>query len=193
MKFNIPNMQDNKQKKIINILFIVFCLGFAIIIFNKQNTIEEEKQQKTQNNTSVLHEEDTINYNDAIEKRLEDEFKKIDGVGNVNVLLTMKTKGEIVLNKDSPYSSSKITEMDKEGGSRESDEIDQQQVTVMIKKGDGSEEPIIIKELLPEVNGILIIAEGGDNLIVKNNLINAAKVLLDLPAHKIEVMKRVPN
>ncbi|PKM50042.1 MAG: hypothetical protein CVV02_13040 [Firmicutes bacterium HGW-Firmicutes-7] len=193
MKFNLPGIQDNKQKKIINILFIIFCIGFAIIIFNKQNIMEEEKFQKAQGDASVLHEEESIKYSDAIEKRLEEEFRKIDGVGRVDVLLTMKTKGEVVLNKDSPYSSSNINEKDKDGGSRESDEMNQQQTTVMIKKGDGSEAPIIIKELLPEVNGILIIAEGGDDIIVKNNLINAAKVLLDLPAHKIEVMKRVPN
>ncbi|PKM95863.1 MAG: hypothetical protein CVU84_03415 [Firmicutes bacterium HGW-Firmicutes-1] len=192
MNFKLPSIQNNKQKRIINLLFIIFCIGFAFVIFYKQNTSEEQQPNK-QLNTAVLQEEDTIHYSDAIEKKLEIEFEKIDGVGSVDVLLTMKTKGEVVLNKDSPNSSSKTTEKDKEGGSRESEENDQQQITVMIKKGDGSEEPIIIKELLPEVNGILIIAEGGDDLIVKNNLINAAKVLLDLPAHKIEVMKRVPN
>ncbi len=41
------------------------------------------------------------------------------------------------------------------------------------------------------MSGVVIIAEGGENPIVKNYLIHVAQVLLDLPAHKIEVMKMV--
>lgn len=191
MDFNLFH-NNNKQRKIINILIGVFCVGLLIILF-----LDEEKQDTQEINTSnqgselkgVITEEEP--YGETIESKLEKEFAKIDGVGRVEVIVTMKTKGEIILNKDKPYNSTNITEKDNQGGNRDSNEVQQQEATVLIKRSDGSEEPMIVKELLPEVSGILIIAEGGDSPIVKNNLINASKVLLDLPAHRIEVMKRV--
>lgn len=188
MKF----LQGNKQKKIISTLLIIFCVGVIMVVLDKNTKIKNDKFMEAPIMESSKNNDDgTILYSDAIEKKLEKEFSKIEGAGNVDVIITMKTKGEIILNKDEPYTSIITKENDSEGGSRENDELKKEQVTIMARRNDGSEEPIIIKELLPEVNGIVIIAEGGDDLIVKSNLINAAKVLLDLPVHKIEVMKRV--
>lgn len=195
MKFNFHLLQNNnKQKKIINMLIGIFCIGLLIVLlFDEQKEVEETPKSITPNTGYKDEINESLTYGDAIEKRLELEFSKIEGVGQVEVMVTMRTKGEIILNKDMPYNTTSTIEEDDAGGTRESNEIQQQQATVLTKKSDGSEEPMVVKELLPEVNGILIIAEGGDNPIVKNNLINASKVLLDLPAHKIEVMKRVSN
>lgn len=195
MKFNFRLLQNNnKQKKIINIFLGIFCIGLLIVLlFNKEEKAEEPQKDINPEIGFESQEIDNMSYCDTIEKKLEKEFAKIEGVGRVEVIVTMRTNGEIVLNKDMPYNNSSTIEKDDAGGTRESNDVQQQEATVLIKKSDGSEEPMIIKELLPEVSGILIIAEGGDSFIVKNNLINASKVLLDLPAHKIEVMKRVPD
>jgi len=195
MKFDFNLFQNNnKQKKIINILIGVFCVGLLIVLlFDNSKQEDISTKTMTQNNGYDHQKAEESAYSETIEKKLEKEFAKIDGVGRVEVIVTMKTKGEIVLNKDKPYNSSNTLEEDDQGGTRESTEVQQQEATVLIRRSDGSEEPMILNELWPEVSGILIIAEGGDSPIVKNNLINAAKVLLDLPAHKIEVMKRVPE
>lgn len=201
MKLNFFNSKNSKYKKFISMFFIVFCFGMLLIFLsrnetntNKTNTNKTVETKPVYEQSFTNQEDDvgSVSYCERIENKLEEEFAKIDGVGKVVVIITMKTKGEIVLNKDIPTSESQITETDAQGGSRESSDTERQETTVLINNGNG-EKPIIIKEFLPEVNGILIIAEGGDNIYIKNNLINAAKVLLDLPAHKIEVMKMVSN
>ena len=195
MKFNFFNSKISKPQQLIYLFFIVFCVGMALLIFSKSQLKEVEKEttysNPTTNKINNNNNKSNDTYRENIEKKLEDEFSKIDGVGNVVVLVTMKTNGEIVINKDIPNTSSKTIEKDAEGGTRESEENDREETTVLVSKEDGSEEPIIIKEFLPEVQGVLIIAEGGDDINVKNDLINATKVLLDLPAHRIEVMKMV--
>lgn len=193
MKLNLQILKMNKPKKIMNALFALLCVGLILILFNNKEvpkkTTSLTKGIETVESTGAAQE--LFTYSDIIKAQLEEELAKIEGVGRVVVVLTMKTKGEIVLNKDSPYATASIAEQDHEGGNRESKESEQEQTTVILKKENGSEEAIVVKEYLPEVSGILIIAEGGDDLIVKNNLINVAKVLLDLQAHKIEVMKMV--
>ena len=49
--------------------------------------------------------------------------------------------------------------------------------------------PYIVKELEPEIAGVLVIAEGGNNEVIKSDVIAAVQVLFDVPAHKIKVMK----
>jgi len=40
-----------------------------------------------------------------------------------------------------------------------------------------------------EISGIVIVAEGGDNVIVKDSLIRAAQALFGVSANKVEVFK----
>lgn len=187
MKFDFLN-GDNKQKKIIYILLSVFLIGIAFILLNTEEKIKDQVEKEL---TSPYTVEEEVYDHEEMEKKLEKKLSKIDGAGKVEVMITMKNKGEIILNKDIPYQSSQIFETGQEGGKKESVDREENENTVLVQKSDGSEEAIVIKELLPEVSGALILAEGGDRIDVKNNLIQAAKVLLDLPAHKIEVMKMV--
>lgn len=191
MKVNLHNLFNNKHKRYTSILIIVFCVGMVMVILtNGTKEINNNSNEVSSKEESSVQ-EDPITYGDRIEKKLEDELSKIDGVGKVEVTITVKTKGEVVFEKDTPAQTLKTLESDGDGGSRESEESDTQESTVVLKQSDGSEEPIVVKEIVPEINGVLIIAEGGGDLSVKNNLILAAKVLLDLPANKIEVMKMV--
>lgn len=64
---------------------------------------------------------------------------------------------------------------------------------VVIKKSpknniDGKN-PLALKEIEPKIEGIIIIAQGGDNIFIKNELIKSAQTILNVDAHKIHVMK----
>jgi stage III sporulation protein AG len=50
-------------------------------------------------------------------------------------------------------------------------------------------EPYVVKEIEPEVEGILVVAEGAGNETVVNEITYAVQVLFDVPVHKIKVVK----
>ena len=52
-------------------------------------------------------------------------------------------------------------------------------------------EPVVEKELAPEISGIVISAQGGGNASVQKEISEAMQALFGLPAHKIKVLKRV--
>lgn len=187
--FDFFTKGENNKK--MNHLFIVFIIGIMLIILSKSFSMKDNNNPQDTKVVApnTINKTTTESYEEKLEKRLEKEFSKITGVGDVEVILTLKTSGEIIVNKDSPYSQTDMKEQDSEGGTRENIQVENNEKTVLINGSDGSSKPIILKELEPEVNGIVIIAEGGDDVSVKNYLINAAKVLLDVPAHKIEVLK----
>ena len=57
------------------------------------------------------------------------------------------------------------------------------------KTGKGVQEPLVLKETAPKVEGVLILCEGGDNITIKEAISKACQALFNVPAHKIEVLK----
>ena len=63
--------------------------------------------------------------------------------------------------------------------------------STVLTGSSGSGEPVVEKELAPEISGIVISAQGGGNASVQKEISEAMQALFGLPAHKIKVLKRV--
>ena len=113
----------------------------------------------------------------------------MNGIGEVKVMITLKTSKQHIPLKDVPYTQEGLNEIDGEGGSRTNNRIQKEESTILVTDGDGNTRPYILQEREPEVEGILVIAEGGDNVMIIKDIIEAAEVLFNIPAHKVKVMK----
>ena len=58
------------------------------------------------------------------------------------------------------------------------------------KKSSNGSRFHILKKTEPEVRGVLVVAEGADNIVVRERIINAVTVALDIPLHRVEVVQR---
>ena len=57
----------------------------------------------------------------------------------------------------------------------------------------GSGSPYVSKELSPKIEGVVVIADGGENAVVKENISSAVQALFDIEPHKIRIMKKQTN
>ena len=62
-------------------------------------------------------------------------------------------------------------------------------VNVVLKASKESKSTFQIKNEYPDIDGIIIIAEGGDDARVKSKIIEGIEALLNLPSHKICILK----
>ena len=60
--------------------------------------------------------------------------------------------------------------------------------TVVYRYAD-EEGPYVVQSTYPQVEGVVIVAEGGDNAIVCTNISEAVKSLFPIEAHKITIVK----
>ena len=132
---------------------------------------------------------DTNSYISSMEARLKNILKKVDGIGQVEVMITLKTSKEKVPLKDNPYTDENITESDRAGGRRSSKNYRSEEKTVMLDQRDGDASPYVLKEMEPKLEGVLVLAEHGENVRITKEIIDAVQVLFDVPSHKIKVMK----
>lgn len=130
-------------------------------------------------------------YEQFLEQRVRSILKNVEGVGAVEVMIVLKASSEKIIHVDENGSRSLTEEKDSEGGTRKVESREQESTTVLVS-GNSQNQPIIEKELYPEISGIIISAEGGGSPTVKAEIASAMEALFGLPAHKIKVLKRLP-
>lgn len=183
-------------------LCILLVLGILLIFLCYQADSDTKSAKKKNNDKTTTASEsldsnpiytqtesETEEYVTNLEKKLEDILSKVNGVGKVYVMITLEESKELVTLKDMPYTQDSVNENDGEGGSRVSDTITREDETVMSTTEEGATTPYIIKEIQPTISGVLVIAEGGKDAIIKFDIVEAVEALFDLPVHKIKVME----
>ena len=128
-------------------------------------------------------------YTREMEERLAEALSQVEGVGRVKVLITWKTSSEKVVEKDAPSSSQNVEEEDGTGGRRITTEESWEEETVYRQEADGSRSPYVVKEIRPQAEGVLVIAQGGGNSATARNILEAVQALFPLDPHKIKIMK----
>lgn len=134
-----------------------------------------------------------LSYTAYWEDKLKKALSRIDGVGEVEVLITLKESEEKVTEKDIPEEVKETAETDAEGGNRVITERKLQESTIYTVNEDGQNVPYVSKVIQPVVEGVVVIAQGGDSDTVKLNIIETIKVLFAIDVNKIRVVKMKTN
>ena len=182
-------MQKIKEKKLKRSDWLILGLAGILILIIALPTDTEEKKQAEKSKENISKENNTMEASkDEIERKLEDILEKIDGAGDVKVMITYQDSGTQVVEKDKNTSENSLEESDSTGGVRSTKEQQLQESTVY-EDADAGNTPFVSKELLPKVEGILIVASGGDNQKVKQNISEAVLALFQVEAHRIKIVK----
>ena len=123
-----------------------------------------------------------------VEKRLTESLSQIAGVGKVKVMITLKSSQELVVEKEQPTNRSSSNESDSQGGSRITSQAETGDNTVYRTEGSLSE-PYVIKTLPPQIEGVLVVAEGAGNGTVNRTIVEIIQALFGVEAHKVQVVK----
>ena len=175
--------QDPKTKYIY-LVFVLAGLIMVITFWPTQNNREEALAVKKTDKPIVTN--SGLTYEETLEKKLENMLKIMEGVGEVNVMVTLASNEEKVLAGDSTVNIQQSDEKDKAGGTRVSQSQNEVKSVVM----QNGNVPYVIKEKTPEIKGVFVVAQGGGNDQIKLSIINSISSLLEIPVHKISVEKR---
>jgi len=122
-----------------------------------------------------------------LEQRLKEILEKIVGVGSVDVLVTVESTEEAVVQRNVKESEQLSDETDKNGGKRHvaSTTTDGQ---IVLYEVAGEKRPFVTKTIKPRIRGILIVARGAEDQTVRGLLLDAVQKGFQVPAHRISVV-----
>lgn len=164
----------------------LLLLALVIVIFWPAGSGKETASGETEVPEQTAQE--IQSQEEAMEQALADTLAQVDGVGAVRVALTLESTNRKIVEKDVPDSQSSETRTSGDETS-ENSSFSQEESTVYERDGSGAETPYVISEEYPAVRGVLIVAEGGDNPVVIQEIQEAVMALFGVDAHKIKVMK----
>ena len=176
-----------KNKYMGNILAVLLVIGFILIaitilapglLSGKNEVLTEENNTKV--NTTVS------TYEDKQKIELTNILRKIDGVGEVDVMINFESGEEKVAAYDSTNQTTKTEETDTNGGKRVSDQQNDTTKVVMSSES-GGKSPVILKTYKPKVIGVVITAEGAESSKVRYDIEKAVSSLYGISVEKVNV------
>ncbi len=148
----------------------------------------DEENASAGNAPVNMEEAAALNYAADMERRLTEALSEMAEVGKVRVMITLKSSSELVVEKEMPVSRSMTTETDAQGGSRT---VNTSQVgeSVVYSTESGSSTPYVVKTYVPEIEGVLVVAEGAGSGTVNRTVTEIVQALFSVEAHKVKVVK----
>lgn len=148
---------------------------------------EADAGEETEQSGGEAAEDKDREYARYLEERLTETLSKTAGVGKVKVMITLKSSSELVVEKEQPVSRSTTNENDSQGGSRIISQMESEENTVYRTDGSFSE-PYVVKTLPPQIEGVVVVAEGAGNGSVNRTIVEIVQALFDVEAHKVRVV-----
>lgn len=180
------------------LLAALFGILLLVIALPTGSTEEEPKREpvKEQEETAGYEEDAALpggtmtaeEYRKSLERQLQEVLQTVDGVGRTEVMITLKSAGKVVVEKDVTRTGEMVKEEDAQGTKRDSQVNNFQEETQYVQE-EGFSTPFITEENMPEIEGVLVVAEGGGNAVTVKNISDAVLALFDVEAHKIMVVK----
>lgn len=149
-----------KKEKLVVILLVGLLLLIAAFPVKEKEKPEILKEET--DSADFLKEQE--NWQMQMEEHLVEVLEQVKGVGKTEVFLTCAGTEKNLVEKD-------------------------EENTVYTKDAKGNQNPYVAAQEYPQVMGVVIVAEGGDNPVIVRNIQEAVEVLFQVEAHKIKVMK----
>lgn len=149
-------------------LILLLGIGLMLMPQGEKRTVEQEAEPQQQPAA------------ESLEERLEIILRQMDGVGEVDVLLTLETGMAYEYQTD-----------DRVHTQQEESEV--QKETVLVGSGSGKDQPVTVKTTYPTYQGALVLCQGADRAAVRLDIVNAVSDLTGLGSDKISVIKMKDN
>ncbi|MDR0930975.1 MAG: hypothetical protein LBM38_04465 [Clostridiales bacterium] len=190
-------------KEIISKYWVYLLLLLGIIIFlcfgnsGANNATATQESATTEASITQSNKE----YIADTESKLTQTLQEIKGAGKVSVMVTLKSSSQLVLASDEKYSSNtsvnngavaassnvNITSDTSSGGITTPTNSQTSRDTQIATLKD---QPVVLQELQPKVEGVVVIASGANNEEVALDINNAVIALLDVKPHKVVVLNK---
>ena len=121
------------------------------------------------------------------EERLRTIVSRIEGAGNCEVLVTLENGVEYVYATEQRSSSDRREDTD-DSASRLT-QSDGSESSVIVVDTDSGRDGLLVTEIQPTIRGVVVVCEGGDREEVRQRIIEAVTVAMDLSAKRVCVTK----
>ena len=157
-------------------------------IFTSSGQQETGQQEAAETGTWAVTAGSTEEYTAYLEEKLKKMLESVRGLGEVEVMITLESSEERIVEKDMTAERSQTEEQDSAGGTRTVSSSNTGYQTVYQDGSQGS--PFVVKTITPKVEGVLVVAEGAGKGNMTGEITQIAQALFGVEAHKVKVLEK---
>lgn len=171
--FNSKFFQKLKGIKHFELIVAVVLVAIIILIYVSSLSPNSITQQtSTQAITSISE------YSSFLENKLANVLANIEGAGNVSTMITFESGTEYI------YATNDETKTNTNSSSNSTTSTTTSTSSPYVKNNQG----LLVKEILPKISGVIVVASGARDTKVKLEIIKAVQAVLEVPIANIEVL-----
>lgn len=174
-------------------LAMAVVLGMALIMLGNtgKSPDNSENQQNISTNQAnpppVQEKSKMAMEEESLAEGLEKMLTGIEGCGRVKVTVRLESSARELYALNKTAGSKNTVEKDQGGGTRTINEENDSSQLVIAKEGSG-DTPVVEMENASNISGVMVVAEGASDPLVRERLFNAVSVSLNVEPHKIIVL-----
>ncbi len=163
-----------KIKTIKNYEIILSLLIIAIVLLIYFSVNEKDTQKKVEIESSG------VTLTDGLEDRMSGILTQIDGVGEVGVLITFNsTVEQVTATTENNHSTTTSS------GNNSTTTSTNTSAPII-----SNQNVIVLQEKMPEIIGVIVVAEGADDPKVRLNILSAVSTALNIDKNSIQIYTR---
>lgn len=202
----VKTKDGNKKKSSFYFyMLMLLAIGVVIMMGSELLTAQQESTEPSSAipalNETVAEDVETFgkkndqavktieDYERSFENEIKEALEHITGVSDVSVVVNVDATEKQIYEKNNVTQKQVTDEIDREGGKRTVEDTSKDEQIVIVRNGD-KEVPIVQETKKPQVRGVLVVAQGADNISVKKMIVEAVTRVLDIETHKVAVMPK---
>lgn len=178
----LKHLQGEKAIKIIVTLGLV---GVALIFLS--DFIFPKKEAKVTETEEVKIEYKAEEYHGELEKKLTSILKKIDGLEDISVMITLESTAEYIFASEERNQSDSQQQYNQSGLEKDQQKSQSENKYILVEGKTGKKDALVQTILEPRVRGVLIVCKGSDNPYTQQKILEAVSKLFDISTTQIYV------
>ena len=161
------------------LLIALGIFGIALLLFSSVFDTDTSKESKT----TVSNIAEVEEYRKTLEADILKIVKSISGDKKATVVVTLENGIKY------SYADSFNSQSSNSSGTNTKNESNSSSKTYLTVRGDdGGENPLIITEIMPEVRGVAIVCEGGNDTVLAEKISKAVMAALNITSKRVYIV-----
>ncbi|MCL4516367.1 MAG: stage III sporulation protein AG [Firmicutes bacterium] len=132
-----------------------------------------------------------VSYEESLKQQLAATLTQMEGVGEVAIQITLASGPEFEYARKETQTTKITQEQDRAGGNRVINEKSENREVTIVREDQGrTDRPVIVVERRPQIRGVLVVADGARDPVIRARLTKAVQTVLGIPAHRVQVLPR---
>lgn len=164
-------------------LLVAICVLAALILFLLPDN--DKKSSAPAEIVEAQGAEGAREYADALTEQVKQMVSAITGEPSPHVTVTLETMGETVYATENRKTEKNAEEYDGEALNRIQTDGDTERTYIVVKDSDGAERPLIVTQSEPEIRGVVIVSNRGNDAVIRERITQAVKTMLNLSSTQV--------